>query len=133
MGPDDPGNRGSGAAICGCHHLVVCAGVSAAERKQLDNHSQMLTIAARRSVFRQGETPHYFYTIASGCLRLTTLLPDGRRKIVGFPMPGDCFGLCAAPRYDYGASAITPVAGSVGFRLTPSPSGPGSIGCCSVP
>lgn len=107
MGPDDPGNWGSGAADCGCHRLAACAGICAAERKKLDNHSQMLTIAARRSVFRQGEIPRYFYTIASGCLRLTALLPNGRRKILGFPMPGDYFGLCAAPRYDYGASAIT--------------------------
>jgi CRP/FNR family transcriptional regulator len=42
-------------------------------------------------------------------VRLYKLLPDGRRQIVGFLLPGDLVGLSAGDAYAHSAEAITPV------------------------
>ena len=42
-------------------------------------------------------------------LKLSKLLPDGRRQITGFLTPGDYLGLAFAERYVYSAEAVMPV------------------------
>jgi CRP/FNR family transcriptional regulator len=42
-------------------------------------------------------------------LKLSKLLPDGRRQITGFLLPGDYLGLAFAERYICSAEAVTPV------------------------
>jgi CRP/FNR family transcriptional regulator len=42
-------------------------------------------------------------------MRLYKLLPDGRRQIVGFSLPGDFLGLAASARHSLSADAIGPV------------------------
>jgi CRP/FNR family transcriptional regulator len=39
-------------------------------------------------------------------MRLCKLLPDGRRQIIGFALPGDFLGLTATQRYFYSAESI---------------------------
>lgn len=42
-------------------------------------------------------------------MRLYKLLPDGRRQIVGFALPGDFLGMAASLRHGFSADAIGPV------------------------
>ena len=42
-------------------------------------------------------------------MRLYKLLPDGRRQIVGFALPGDFLGMTASTRHSFSADAIGPV------------------------
>jgi CRP/FNR family transcriptional regulator len=42
-------------------------------------------------------------------MRLYKLLPDGRRQIVGFALPGDFLGLGAGDRHVFSADAVGPV------------------------
>lgn len=44
-----------------------------------------------------------------GVVRLYKSLPDGRRQIMGFALPGDFLGLALMDRYGVTAEAITPV------------------------
>ena len=50
-----------------------------------------------------------FYNLLDGVMRLYKLLPDGRRQIVGFALPGDFLGMTASPRHSFSADAIGPV------------------------
>ena len=49
------------------------------------------------------------YNITQGVARLYKLLPDGRRQIVGFALPGDFLGLAMRERYGFSADAIEPI------------------------
>jgi CRP/FNR family nitrogen fixation transcriptional regulator len=44
-------------------------------------------------VFAETETAEYVYQILSGAVRTIKLLPDGRRQIGAFYLPGDIFGV----------------------------------------
>jgi CRP/FNR family transcriptional regulator len=66
--------------------------------------------AAKETMFIQGEEADAVYTITAGLARLYKLLPDGRRQIVGFALPGDFLGLAMRERYGFSADAVEPVA-----------------------
>jgi CRP/FNR family transcriptional regulator, nitrogen fixation regulation protein len=44
-------------------------------------------------IFAENETADYIYQIVSGAVRTLKLLPDGRRQIGAFYLPGDIFGV----------------------------------------
>jgi CRP/FNR family transcriptional regulator, nitrogen fixation regulation protein len=44
-------------------------------------------------VFAEAETAEYVYQILSGAVRTFAVLPDGRRQIGAFYLPGDVFGI----------------------------------------
>ncbi len=43
-------------------------------------------------IFAEGEAAGYVYKVVSGVVRISKLLPDGRRQISAFHLPGDMFG-----------------------------------------
>ena len=49
------------------------------------------------------------YNLLEGVMRLYKLLPDGRRQIVGFALPGDFLGMTISGRHGVSADAIGPV------------------------
>ena len=59
--------------------------------------------------FTKAIRPIEVFTVISGMLKLSKLLPDGRRQITGFLMAGDYLGLAFAERYVCSAEAVTPV------------------------
>lgn len=65
---------------------------------------------AKATLFEQGDEATSLFTVTSGVLRLHYDLPDGRRQIVGFAMPGDFLGLSLEPRFGLTADALTSVA-----------------------
>src|SRR5216683_8069935 len=60
-------------------------------------------------VFEQEELTTSFYNLLEGVMRLYKLLPDGRRQIVGFGLPGDFLGMGTSARHSFSADAIGPV------------------------
>jgi CRP/FNR family transcriptional regulator len=64
---------------------------------------------AGEALFHEDDPAAEVFTVTSGMLKLSKLLPDGRRQITGFLTPGDYLGLAFAARYVYSAEAVTPV------------------------
>ncbi len=62
------------------------------------NHSYL----QGKLIVEQGDTAEHVFKVTSGALRAVRLLPDGRRYITRFLLPGDFFGL--ADRTEYGDS-----------------------------
>lgn len=58
-------------------------------------------------VFVEGDPATSVFLLSDGVLRLCRLLPDGRRSITGFALPGDFVGLSFRSRYVYTAEAVT--------------------------
>jgi CRP-like cAMP-binding protein len=60
-------------------------------------------------IFAEGETAGYVYKLVSGVVRISKLLPDGRRQISAFHLPGDMFGFEVDDVHHTSAEAIVPV------------------------
>jgi CRP/FNR family transcriptional regulator len=57
-------------------------------------------------IFAEGATAQYLYLLQVGAARCYKQLPDGRREIIGFALPGDLFGTGAVKVYPHSAEAI---------------------------
>jgi CRP/FNR family transcriptional regulator len=64
---------------------------------------------ANRSIFEEGEEADYAYKVCSGNVRLSKLLPDGRRQITGFVTSGSLIGYLGRKEYSYNAETIDDV------------------------
>jgi CRP/FNR family transcriptional regulator len=89
--------------------VSVCAALAPDELVSLEELAQQVTVPARTTMFLQGEEADAVYNITRGVVRLYKLLPDGRRQIVGFALPGDFLGLAMGERHPFSADAIEDV------------------------
>lgn len=97
-------------ASCGVRSYSLCAALDPSELRDYERlvHHQRFT--AKETLFLQDELVSSVYNLNEGVARLYKLLPDGRRQIVGFALPGDFLGLSPVERYSFSADAIGPVA-----------------------
>ncbi len=68
-----------------------------------------MSFARNAEIFAEGETSGYLYKVVSGVVRVSNLLPDGRRQISAFHLPGDMFGFETDDVYHASAEAVVPV------------------------
>jgi CRP/FNR family transcriptional regulator len=94
---------------CAVRPLSVCAALDRAELRELEYLSRHAHFTSSQTVFAQEEMTTSFYNVLEGVLRLYKLLPDGRRQIVGFALPGDFLGMTASAHHRFSADAIGPV------------------------
>jgi CRP/FNR family transcriptional regulator, anaerobic regulatory protein len=87
----------------------VCGALDIDELSDLETLSRSVAYVQRQQMFAQDEPAESVYNITSGSVRLYRLLPDGRRQVVGFAIPGDFLGLSMSERSVYGAEALTAV------------------------
>lgn len=76
------------------------------EEGALDAIASTLAVARGEAVCRDGDPADACYRIESGCVRVSRLLPDGRRHVVDFLFAGDLFGLAQGRDYDCTVEAI---------------------------
>ena len=100
------GANGHPCTECAIRRLSVCAALDNAELRELAHLGHHVHFSACETVFAQEETTTSFYNLLEGVMRLYKLLPDGRRQIVGFALPGDFLGLAASARHNFSADAI---------------------------
>ncbi|MGE3248128.1 MAG: Crp/Fnr family transcriptional regulator [Beijerinckiaceae bacterium] len=91
---------------CGVRLFSICAALEHEDLIRLDRLAKHVEVAGKSALFEQGEPAHHVYNVVHGTVRLFRLLPDGRRQIVGFALPGDFLGLSLADTHAYGAEAI---------------------------
>lgn len=60
-----------------------------------------------QALVQEGDRAEYIYKVTSGALRAVRLLPDGRRYIANFLMPGDFIGLTEGDGYAHSIEAIS--------------------------
>ena len=60
----------------------------------------------RKTIFLEGDPADDVFGVSQGVVRLYKLLPDGRRQILSFALPGDFLGLPHAERRSFSADAV---------------------------
>ena len=117
----DTGTRENGAQGCGhrrserccidcaARPISVCSVLSPPDLAELEALSQPLTLDKGQTLFGQGAVAHAVFNVVEGALRLTRLLPNGRRQVMGFALPGDFLGLAMPERHTVSAEALGPV------------------------
>jgi CRP/FNR family transcriptional regulator len=67
------------------------------------------TLAPGGCVFFEGDAAEHVYDLVEGVLRLSKLLPDGRRQILGFCQAGALVGFVPGAEHAHTAEAVTAV------------------------
>jgi CRP/FNR family transcriptional regulator, anaerobic regulatory protein len=91
---------------CGVRASAVCSSLDAVELKEFEHLGRRVHFEAGETVFSEEDITTSFYNLIEGVMRLYKLLPDGRRQIVGFALPGDFMGMNMSGRHNFSADAI---------------------------
>jgi CRP/FNR family transcriptional regulator len=92
------GCEARGQAICGildCENLAVFKRLGSTMR-----------LCAGQTLFREGDPATRVFTLTRGSLKLSKLLPDGRRHVVGFMYAGDFLGISVDDEHAFTAELI---------------------------
>jgi CRP/FNR family transcriptional regulator len=100
------GSRWQTCTDCAVRGFAVCSALDKAELRELAVLSRHIHCEPGATVFAQATMATSFFSVLEGVLRLYKLLPDGRRQIIGFALPGDFVGLAGSPQYEFSADAI---------------------------
>jgi CRP/FNR family transcriptional regulator len=100
---------GLSCTACAVRPFSLCSALDNDELLELGLLSRYIHFGAGETVFAQEEMAGSFFNVLDGVMRLYKLLPDGRRQIVGFALPGDFLGMAASARHNLSADAIGPV------------------------
>jgi CRP/FNR family transcriptional regulator, anaerobic regulatory protein len=90
----------------------------AADARELREFQRLATPVYFRSgatIFSEGESTANVFGLSQGVSRLYKLLPDGRRQVLAFALPGDFLCMPLAERHNFSADAI----GEVGLCRYP--------------
>ena len=99
----------AGCLLCALRSLSICGALEETELRELAGLSQRIRLSSRAPLFSEGDQSDAVYNVSEGTVRLSKLLPDGRRQIVGFALPGDFIGIAPGGCYGFSADAIEPV------------------------
>jgi CRP/FNR family transcriptional regulator len=94
---------------CPVRGLSLCDSLPSRELAELEAISAPANYANGTALFDQGEADDSVYIITDGVARMMKDLPDGRRSILGFAMPGDFLGLLFDDKQACSVNALGPV------------------------
>lgn len=96
-------------ASCPSTPFGLCGTQLHATDLELEHIAYDLALPRRHTLFRQGDDVDYVYSLKSGMLRLSTMLADGRRQVIGFVLQGDFLGLTLPTQHTFTAETLTEV------------------------
>ena len=93
---------------CTARLQAICGVLDSEELRKFKASGATVKRAAGETIFFEGDIATHVYNLTAGVLRLSKLLPDGRRQIAGFLFPGDFLGITMEDEHAFTAEAITP-------------------------
>lgn len=75
----------------------------------LEQFGTTVTVERDRQIHGQGDDAESCYRVLRGCVRVVSLLEDGRRQVSEFLLPGDLLGFDVLDTHDFAAEAVTDV------------------------
>jgi len=80
--------------------------VASQESREFAQLATTISFGSAKTIFAEGEPADSAFGVSQGVVRLYKLLPDGRRQVVAFALPGDFLGMPLATRHSCYADAI---------------------------
>lgn len=93
---------------CAVREFAVCGVLEAAALREFKEGGPTVDYEAGDTVVFEADRASSVYSLTSGLLRLSKLLPDGRRQIAGFLFPGDFLGITMEEEHAFTAEAVAP-------------------------
>ncbi|MCB2052752.1 MAG: Crp/Fnr family transcriptional regulator [Geminicoccaceae bacterium] len=93
---------------CAVRPLAVCGALPTDALARLARMTHPRRLGPGATLIEEGEPALDVFTVVEGMLKLYKLMPDGRRQITGFMIPGDFVGLSVGEAYIYSAEAVMP-------------------------
>lgn len=101
-----PVPQANGCGLCVLRHLIIRTCLPAERAHELEKLASHVTLHVGGLLVCEGEQRRYVFTVQTGALRCTRSLPDGRRLVAGFLMPGDYIGFSGFAEYRHTIEAI---------------------------
>ena len=90
---------------------LFCGGASdPQELRELQRLSTQVRFDAGKTIFSEDELADSVFGLSLGNVRLYKLMPDGRRQVLAFGVPGEFLDMPFATRHCHSADAIGEVA-----------------------
>ena len=70
--------------------------------------NRTITVKPGKHLYLEGDAAERIYEVASGVLRLTRIMEDGRRQVIAFGYPGDTVGFPSGGYYHTDCDALVP-------------------------
>ena len=97
---------GGPCADCEIRSIGICAALKPDELERMHRIVKDVRFAEGQLIFSEGDPAESLFNVLTGAVRLVKLLPDGRRQITGFLLPGAFLGIALNSTYAYSAEAI---------------------------
>jgi CRP-like cAMP-binding protein len=72
----------------------------------LDRHGSVVLVKRNKAVIEERQPAKCVYKVVAGALRTVRLLPDGRRHVGSFLLPGDVFGFTPTDEYTQSVEVV---------------------------
>lgn len=91
---------------CAVRKTAVCGILGCDDLADLKSCGATQRLEAGQPLFHEGDAATQVYNVTEGALKLYKLLPDGRRQIMGFMLPGDFIGISLDGEHAFTAEAL---------------------------
>jgi CRP/FNR family transcriptional regulator, anaerobic regulatory protein len=91
---------------CAVRSLSICGALDQPDLAEFERIARHVHLAPNETLFTAGQAASSVHTLTAGVVRLYKLLPDGRRQVIGFALPGDFLGTAPFDRYSYSVDAV---------------------------
>lgn len=92
--------------VCGARTLNMCGVLDKSELDCLTRIVRCETYGAGEALVREGDSSNWVYNVTDGAIRLSNMLGNGKRQVVGFLFPGDFLGFAGSDTYKVTAEAV---------------------------
>jgi CRP/FNR family transcriptional regulator len=93
-------------SACTVRSLSICGALDQTDLAEFERIARHVQLDQGGALFTTGEVAHSVHSLTAGVARLYKLLPDGRRQVIGFALPGDFLGIAPSERYTFSADAV---------------------------
>jgi CRP/FNR family transcriptional regulator len=93
---------------CSVRSMAVCGALESDALQQFKQSGASVLYDAGETVVFESDVATSVYSLTNGLLRLSKLLPDGRRQIAGFLFPSDFLGITMEEEHAFTVEAVVP-------------------------